>query len=232
MFGRNITESAHGHQEARARVREAQLIFTTCTGSGLGLLRSEKFDIVLIDKASQQTQPESLIPLTKGCQRAVFVGDHAQFHATVQKHAVVADFDTSLFEKHYNMPDIPGVAKSNPTRKPMEIVIVTPYTRQMQILKRTLPSSKVLCIDGYQDWMADIVVFVSVRCNVHFDIGYLQDKKLLNMALTRAKSGIIFIGDRLTLTGMSEGTPETEIKAIWARLLKSCAQLQLQTDTS
>jgi hypothetical protein len=33
------------------------------------------FDIVLVDEASQVTEPTTLIPLVKGCQRAVLVGD-------------------------------------------------------------------------------------------------------------------------------------------------------------
>ena len=111
MVGKDLSEDHSGRREAQKRVRRSKLVFTTCAGAGIGLLRSEQFDIVLIDEASQQTEPETLIPLTKGCQRAILVGDHVQLRATVQKHAVVTGFDVSLFERHYKMHDVPGVAK-------------------------------------------------------------------------------------------------------------------------
>jgi hypothetical protein len=61
--------------KAQKRVKEAKVVFTTCSGAGLGSLRSLDFDIVVIDEASQVTEPTSLIPLVKGCKRAVLVGD-------------------------------------------------------------------------------------------------------------------------------------------------------------
>ena len=112
------------------------------------------------------------------------------------------------------------------TAKPAEIVIVTPYTRQKHILKRAISGSEVYTIDEYQDRVADIVIFVSVRCNVHLDIGCLQDKRLLNAVMTGARKGIILIGDKLTLTGTPESSHNAESKAMWTRLLKSCAQVQ------
>ena len=62
-------------QQAQKRVREARIIFTTCTGAGLGILRKIPFEQVLIDEASQITETCALIPLVKRCQQAVLVGD-------------------------------------------------------------------------------------------------------------------------------------------------------------
>ena len=62
-------------QKAVKRVKEARIVFTTCAGAGLGVLRNIDFETVLIDEASQITEPCALIPLVKGCKRAVLVGD-------------------------------------------------------------------------------------------------------------------------------------------------------------
>jgi regulator of nonsense transcripts 1 len=62
-------------KQAQARVKTAAIVFTTCAGAGLGILRKVDFEIVVIDEASQITEPCALIPLVKGCQRAVLVGD-------------------------------------------------------------------------------------------------------------------------------------------------------------
>ncbi|KAI4148013.1 MAG: hypothetical protein LQ340_005276, partial [Diploschistes diacapsis] len=287
MVGKDINSNHSARSAAQKRVKESRLVFTTCTGAGLGLLRPEKFEVVLVDEASQQTEPETLIPLVKGCQRAVFVGDHVQLRATVQKTAAVVDYDVSLFERHYGMPERPGVAKvmldtqyrmhadicafssrefydgnlktavpdearpltpsqfpwpsnarrifhpcsapedighqskSNqgqarlcqqicallsaapaaaaaqpsrpapapaPAYKPSQIAILTPYTRQKELLKAMLPDHEVSSIDGYQGREADIVIFVTVRCNVHCELGFLSDLRRLNVAMTRART--------------------------------------------
>lgn len=61
--------------KAQKRVKEATVVFTTCAGSGLGSLRTLDFETVVIDEASQLTEPCSLIPLVKNCKRAILVGD-------------------------------------------------------------------------------------------------------------------------------------------------------------
>jgi superfamily I DNA and/or RNA helicase len=320
MVGKDISDNLDARREAQTRVREAQLIFTTCTGAGLGLLRFEKFGFVLIAKASQLTNPEALIPLTKRCKRAVLVGDHAQPHVTVQKHAVITGFNISLFERLYNTPngtrpakvmlvtqyrahpdicafssrefyndklksaktaiksllppsqfpwpknkrmvfiqcstpeDLGNASKSNPGQVQLckticdllkapaspnqsdhsalpanqaEITILTPYKRQKELVKTEIPGCEVYSTDGYVDSYADIVIFLSVRCNSHYDIGALKDIQRLNMAITRAKAGFIVIGDRLTLIGTANGEEKDESKAVWTRLLSSCVELQL-----
>ena len=81
------------------------------------------------------------------------------------------------------------------------LAILTPYTRQMQLLKRGLPNETISSIDGFQGQEADVIVYVTVRCNMHRDIGFLKDMRRLNVALTRARSGMVIIGDEPTLTG-------------------------------
>jgi superfamily I DNA and/or RNA helicase len=111
MVGKEVTANFPARRLAEKRIKEARLIFSTCAGAGLGLLRKENFDVVLVDEASQQTEPQTLIPLVKSISRAILVGDHVQLRATVQKHAVLTGFDISLFERHYDIPERPGVAK-------------------------------------------------------------------------------------------------------------------------
>jgi superfamily I DNA and/or RNA helicase len=49
-------------KQAQERVGKAVIVFTTCAGSGLGILRKVDFNVVLIDEASQITEPCALIP--------------------------------------------------------------------------------------------------------------------------------------------------------------------------
>ena len=103
-MGKDLNEDATSRRKAQKRIKDCRLIFTTCIGAALGLLKSEIFDIVIIDEASQQTEPQSLVPLTKGCTKAILVGDHVQLRATVQQHAQLVGFDVSMFERLYNCP--------------------------------------------------------------------------------------------------------------------------------
>ena len=321
MVGKDINSNHKARNQAQKRVQESRLIFTTCIGAGLGLLRTEKFETVLVDEASQQTEPETLVPLVKGCQRAVLVGDHVQLRATVQKTAIVAGLDVSLFERHYSLPQAQGIAKVmldtqyrmhreicaysselfyegklgtavpdkervlTPSRFPWpsnarkvfvpcsspedighqsksnmgqaktckavcelltapaaskpssetepayllsQIAILTPYTRQKELLKSQLPGYDVSSIDGYQGREADIIIFVTTRCNVHYELGFLNDMRRLNVAMTRAKYAVIVIGDKATLTTVSVGDEIlTESKKSWKRLLDQCAEVDL-----
>jgi hypothetical protein len=60
--GGDMNENNKLFKQAQERVNSSVLVFTTCAGSGLGILRKVDFDVVLIDEASQVTEPCALIP--------------------------------------------------------------------------------------------------------------------------------------------------------------------------
>lgn len=91
--GGDVNENKRLLKQAEDRVKKATLVFSTCAGScrlnvsvarrililcqgaGLGILRKFKFDIAIIDEASQITEPCALIPFVKGVKRGIMVGD-------------------------------------------------------------------------------------------------------------------------------------------------------------
>jgi superfamily I DNA and/or RNA helicase len=68
-------------------------------------------------------------------------------------------------------------------------------------------------------------MFVRVRCNPHFEIGSLKDRRRLNVALTRAKTGMIVIENEATLT---MGTSDPESAELWKRLLDRMERVRLE----
>lgn len=108
MLGKDLNENHAGRRKAQKQIKQCRLIFTTCIGAGLGLLRSERFDTVIIDEASQQVEPQSLVPLAKGCEKAILVGDHVQLRATTHPSSQLLGFDISLFERLYSASNIQG----------------------------------------------------------------------------------------------------------------------------
>lgn len=317
MVGKDINQNPNARRKAQKQISQARLIFTTCIGAGLGLLRSEHFDNVIIDEASQQTEPASLVPIVKGCSRLILVGDHVQLRATVQLHAAVFDFDVSLFESLWtggdsvrkvmldtqyrmhpclcafpsnefyngklrsatsceqisllrskfswpkngrmvfvqvsNTEDLGRKSKSNagqakvcqqivaqlrsmPGEGSYSIAILTPYARQAELLKRDLPDETISSIDGFQGQEADVIVYVTVRCNAYGEVGFLKDMRRLNVALTRARAGMIIIGDEGTLTGRTKTHEElenAEYHWTWRRFIAACEkrQIDLPDDT-
>ena len=81
--GGEIVRDKARRERAEEFLENAAIVFTTCASAGLGALRMMvEFDTVLIDEASQVTEPIALIPLVKGCKRAVLVGDQCVSQAT------------------------------------------------------------------------------------------------------------------------------------------------------
>ncbi len=82
----------------------AQVLCCTCIGSGHDLLDGRSFSRVLIDEATQATEPASLVPLVKGSRQIVLVGDHRQLPPTViSRRAERGGLDRSLFERLVEM---------------------------------------------------------------------------------------------------------------------------------
>ena len=85
-YGGITNSNASGAQifkEKMRAIKKAQIVCCTCIGSGGEILDGMFFDRVLVDEATQATEPATLVPLTRGCKQLVLVGDHCQLPPTV-----------------------------------------------------------------------------------------------------------------------------------------------------
>jgi hypothetical protein len=81
-------------------LKAAQVICTTCIGAGDSRLNRFTFKSVLIDESTQSTEPECLVPIVRGAQQVVLVGDHCQLGPVIMsRQAGVAGLSQSLFER-------------------------------------------------------------------------------------------------------------------------------------
>jgi len=81
-------------------LRNADVICTTCVSAFDQRLKGMKFKQVLIDEATQATEPETLIPILKGAKHIILVGDHCQLGPVIMcKKAAKAGLNQSLFER-------------------------------------------------------------------------------------------------------------------------------------
>ena len=90
------------------------------------------------------------------------------------------------------------------------IAIISPYKRQVDLLKEQLIHSPVLqvygdaisvnTIDGFQGQERDIVYISMTRSNPDSKIGFLSEIRRMNVAITRARKKLVIIGDSATLS--------------------------------
>lgn len=68
---------------AKQVLRGAQVVATTCSGAGDLILKGMCFPFVLVDEATQVTEPVSLLPIVHQSQQIVLIGDPEQLAPTV-----------------------------------------------------------------------------------------------------------------------------------------------------
>lgn len=272
---------------------EAEVICATTIGAGHRLLTSRKFPIVLMDEATQATEPSALVPIVKGCRQLVLVGDHQQLPPTVisrkadegglgrslfdrliacglqstmlttqyRMHPILREFPSARFYENrlddgctadqrpppagFLWPDwdhpmafvpIEGVEEADEEGKsrsnrdeaakvlgvvndllaagdvqPSDIGVISPYNGQVRELSRLFDLAggrepgqpyfglEIKSVDGYQGREKDVIVFSTVRANERGEVGFLSDYRRLNVAITRAKRGLIVLGHPNTL---------------------------------
>lgn len=104
--------------------------------------------------------------------------------------------------------------------RPDQLGIITPYEGQRAFLVQYMQHNgsyhtklyqeiEVASVDAFQGREKDIIIFSCVRSNEHQGIGFLNDPRRLNVALTRARYGIIIVGNPKVLSK----------KPIWNHLL-------------
>ena len=271
----------------------AQVICCTCVGAGDPRVEKRKFSSVLIDEATQATEPEALIALVHGASQVIMVGDHRQLGPVIMSKACVkAGLDRSMFERlmqvgirpirlqvQYRMhpalsefpsnmfydgslqngvtiterirpeldftwpnPNVPmfflscfgseelsstGTSYLNRVEAanvekivtkllkasihPSQIGVITPYQGQrafiFQIMimngslkKELYEEIEVASVDAFQGREKDYIILSCVRSNDHSSIGFVTDARRMNVALTRARYGLIILGNPQVLS--------------------------------
>ena len=66
-------------------------------------------------------------------------------------------------------------------------------------IKKNHPGISIRSVDGFQGQERELILFSAVRSNDFGQLGFLDDDQRMNVLLTRARKGLIVIGNRNTL---------------------------------
>lgn len=88
--------------------------------------------------------------------------------------------------------------------------LISPYKAQVQYLRNKIKSSSffrrfrplitVNTVDGFQGQERDVIFISLVRANESGQIGFLNDLRRVNVAITRARMKLVILGNATTLT--------------------------------
>ncbi|WVQ79928.1 hypothetical protein IAT38_002029 [Cryptococcus sp. DSM 104549] len=121
---------------------------------------------------------------------------------------------------------VTDLLKRNPDLKGSDIGIITPYIAQINVLSTNISATRtrdalaailgpdraqevndieIKTVDGFEGREKEVVVFSTVRSNAGGWIGFLGDWRRVNVGLTRAKRGLIMVGNKKTLAAANMG---------------------------
>ena len=263
----------------REIIEESDVIVSTNSSAALDVIAKYKFDVAVIDEASQTTIPSVLIPIAKA-HRFILAGDHKQLPPTVistyayeleetlfesliekyphkgqllnvqyrmndelmrfsnsQFYDNLLETDSSVFDITLNDFDIDDektmefidTSNMNDNReahlndsksfvnrteariclklandyldkgvKKEDIGIISPYADQVKLISEHI-DVEVKSVDGFQGREKEIIIISTVRSNDNGELGFLNDLRRLNVAITRAKRKLIIVGNQDTL---------------------------------
>jgi len=100
--------------------------------------------------------------------------------------------------------------EQNPELRISTLGIVSPYMAQTKLMKRSLSERGLLkhmskvgimvsTVDGFQGQECDVLVISGTRSNSYGSVGFMRDSRRFNVMFTRAKRGLVVVGNRETL---------------------------------
>jgi superfamily I DNA and/or RNA helicase len=105
-----------------------------------------------------------------------------------------------------------------------DISVISPYAKQVHLIRTELAATsltriaaqniRVGTVDSFQGQETGVVIFSAVRSNPLNELGFLRDRRRLCVAITRARRGLILVGDAKVLKSCRH----------WAALLASCEE--------
>ena len=105
---------------------------------------------------------------------------------------------------------IEKISKERVLDESIDFGLISPYKSQVQYIRSLIKRNSffkpfrrlitVHTVDGFQGQERDAIMISLVRANAQGSIGFLNDLRRMNVAITRARMKLIILGDASTLT--------------------------------
>jgi hypothetical protein len=156
-----------------AMLASAQVVAGTCIGlAGVRGMNQVNYDLCIIDEASKATATEILVPMSRS-RKWILVGDPAQLPPFFEDESIthLEDFDDEEVRRTLLDRFLDGLPDHS----------VTHLTSQYRMVKP----------------IGDLISesFYGGSLNSPKTVGFLREKPRLNVALSRARSALIIVGD-------------------------------------
>lgn len=102
------------------------------------------------------------------------------------------------------------IGKERFLEEKIDVGLISPYKAQVQYLRQLIRKDNffkpyrsaitINTVDGFQGQERDVILISLVRANEEGQIGFLNDLRRMNVAITRARMKLIILGDVSTLT--------------------------------
>ena len=96
--------------------------------------------------------------------------------------------------------------------------IISGYQAQVELVRRLIDPEntarwqnlqiEVATVDSFQGRECDVILYSTVRSNRRYDIGFLRDYRRINVALSRARSALVIVGDDFMMRSAAVGPEE------------------------
>ncbi|XP_058208609.1 uncharacterized protein LOC131321719 isoform X4 [Rhododendron vialii] len=206
-------------------IKSADVVLTTLTGAVSRKLEGTTFDLVIIDEAAQALEIACWIALLK-VKAYPSVAAHmlpdlegVTKTSSTEPTLILIDIAGCDMEEKKDEEDSTmnegeaGVAIAHAKRlvesgvQASDIGIITPYAAQVVLLKMMrskegkLKDVEISTVDGFQGREKEAIIISMVRSNSKKEVGFLSDRRRMNVAVTRARRQCCLVCDTETVTG-------------------------------
>ncbi|KAK1149099.1 hypothetical protein N8T08_007777 [Aspergillus melleus] len=119
-----------------------------------------------------------------------------------QKEALLGESKSNEMEALVVAKHVDNLVQSGV--KAEDIAVITPYNGQLAVLSQMLrekyPGLELGSVDGFQGREKEAVVVSLVRSNEEHEVGFLGERRRLNVAMTRPKRHLCICGDSETIS--------------------------------
>ncbi|KAF8621479.1 hypothetical protein AX15_007769 [Amanita polypyramis BW_CC] len=167
---------------------------------------------------------------TTGLRPSMIFLDHAGIESLKDRSRVNHN------EAHIVVSIVEDLLLNNQELRGNDIGIIAPYVAQVSLLTRLLKREaryqkrfievlgdframqladvEIKTVDGFEGREKEAIIFSTVRNNSGGHIGFLADRRRLNVGLTRAKRGLFVVGSIATLKAGKRGASAQQAKGI------------------